>query len=258
MGRPEKPPSSAYSLFSKEMLNNEEIKKFPSKERMAQISEKWKVLGAEQKDKYQREVSQTMGVYRQEYEEWFSNLSEEERKAETNRNSLKKNTRNPPTAKVVPPASVGVSSPPVLVQQGSVTSKNIETLKSNILKREPVEPARSPKQLFINEWLLKHKKKKAGDAKEVWKRMEKKAKKIWQEKLEPQRQKYIEAYTVFVRGLDKGRVGIIHGFKAKERRWGGSQKTKWVVGLGRRFRFLRFLRFGRRFRLGVRLNMLVR
>merc|ERR1719510_690582 len=33
MGRPEKPPSSAYSLFSKEMLNNVEIKKFPSKDR---------------------------------------------------------------------------------------------------------------------------------------------------------------------------------------------------------------------------------
>ena len=51
MGRPEKPPSSAYSLFSKEMLNNVEIKKFPSKERMAQISEKWKLLPQEQKDK---------------------------------------------------------------------------------------------------------------------------------------------------------------------------------------------------------------
>ena len=50
MGRPEIPPSSAYSLFSKEMLNNVEIKKFPSKERMAQISEKWKILPQEQKD----------------------------------------------------------------------------------------------------------------------------------------------------------------------------------------------------------------
>ena len=36
--------------FSKEMLNNIEIKKFPSKERMAQISEKWKILPQEQKD----------------------------------------------------------------------------------------------------------------------------------------------------------------------------------------------------------------
>ena len=32
------------------MLNNIEIKKFPSKERMAQISEKWKILPQEQKD----------------------------------------------------------------------------------------------------------------------------------------------------------------------------------------------------------------
>jgi upstream-binding transcription factor len=42
MGRPEKPPSSAYSLFSKEMLNTEFIKQFPSKERMSHISEAWK------------------------------------------------------------------------------------------------------------------------------------------------------------------------------------------------------------------------
>ena len=42
MGRPEKPPSSAYSLFSKEMLNTEAIKQFPSKERMSHISDAWK------------------------------------------------------------------------------------------------------------------------------------------------------------------------------------------------------------------------
>eukprot|EP00094_Tigriopus_californicus_P006566 TCALIF_06322-PA protein Name:"Similar to ubtf-a Nucleolar transcription factor 1-A (Xenopus laevis)" AED:0.17 eAED:0.17 QI:0/-1/0/1/-1/1/1/0/518 len=51
MGRPEKPPSSAYSLFSKEMLNNEEIKMYPSKERMAQISHRWKLISQEQKDR---------------------------------------------------------------------------------------------------------------------------------------------------------------------------------------------------------------
>ena len=45
MGRPEKPPSSAYSLFSKEMLNTEFIKQFPSKERMSHISESWKKVG---------------------------------------------------------------------------------------------------------------------------------------------------------------------------------------------------------------------
>ncbi len=51
MGRPEKPPSSAYSLFSKEMLNHADIKKFPSKDRMAQISERWKNVDQDTKDK---------------------------------------------------------------------------------------------------------------------------------------------------------------------------------------------------------------
>ncbi len=51
MGRPEKPPSSAYSLFSKEMLNHPDIKKFPSKDRMSQISERWKTVDTETKDK---------------------------------------------------------------------------------------------------------------------------------------------------------------------------------------------------------------
>merc|ERR1712141_316189 len=96
MGRPEKPPSSAYSLFSKEMLNNVEIKKFPSKDRMAQISEKWKLLPQEQKDNYQAEVNRSMGVYRQKYEDWFNALNETERKAETARMNSSKTMRKAP------------------------------------------------------------------------------------------------------------------------------------------------------------------
>ena len=47
--------------------------------------------------------------------------------------------------------------------------KDHTALRAEILKREPVEPARSPKQLFITDWLSKHKKKKLADAKEAWK-----------------------------------------------------------------------------------------
>ncbi|TRY76183.1 hypothetical protein TCAL_14756 [Tigriopus californicus] len=90
-----------------------------------------------------------------------------------------------------------------------------ETLKREILSREPVEPARSPKQLFITDWLLKHKKKKLPDAKLAWKALDRKDKKSWAEKLEPQRQKYIEAYTVFVRALDKEELELYTELKAK-------------------------------------------
>merc|ERR1719510_31195 len=250
MGRPEKPPSSSYSFISKEMLNNVEIKKFPSKDRMAQISEKWKLLPQEQKDNYQAEVNRSMGVYRQKYEDWFNALNETERKAETARMNSSKTMRKAPVTKVAgatavqePPKIVNVPSnvtpagpafslanlTPVMVQpqmsmmQQPVTMQVIPTaagkdrqqLLDDILKREPVEPARSAKQLFTSEWLAKHKKKKQSDAKEAWKGLDKKEKKKWHEKLEPQRQKYIEDYTVFVRGLDKEELEMYTELKQK-------------------------------------------
>ena len=81
--------------------------------------------------------------------------------------------------------------------------KDQGALRAEILRREPTEPARSPRQLFLSEYTAKHRKKKPQDAKDAWKALDKKDKKKWMEKLEPQRQKYIEEYTVFVRGLDK-------------------------------------------------------
>ena len=76
-----------------------------------------------------------------------------------------------------------------------------------LLRREPVEPARSHKQLFLSDYVKKARKKDkksteaklAFDGKEIWRVTEKKDKKKWLKMLEPQRQRYIEAYTVFVR-----------------------------------------------------------
>ena len=68
---------------------------------------------------------------------------------------------------------------------------------------------------IISEWLTKHKKKKPSDAKDAWKASDKKEKKKWHEKLEPQRQKYIEDYTVFVRGLDKEELEMYTELKQK-------------------------------------------
>ena len=78
---------------------------------------------------------------------------------------------------------------------------------SKFFRREPVEPARSHKQLFLSDYVKKARKKDkksteaklAFDGKEIWRVTEKKDKKKWLKMLEPQRQRYIEAYTVFVR-----------------------------------------------------------
>ena len=293
MGRPEKPPSSAYSLFSKEMLNHPEIKKFPSKERMSHISEQWKHIDQGRKDAYQAQVNESMTIYRQQYEEWFDGLNEEERKAETARmNTSKSKPKNAQAAQnaalkkqqqqqqqqlqqqlqqqqqhqqqqqqqlmfqqqqqpqaipiysihpvpqqgqqMQPQQIIQIQQPPQmqtiqpqiqlqpqLPQQPQpppqAMRRDVNALRAAILKREPVEPPRSPKQLYISEYLSKSRKKKntPADAKEAWKALDKKDKKKWAEKLEPQRQKYIEAYTVFVRGLDKEELELYTELKRK-------------------------------------------
>ena len=207
-----------------------------------------------------------MGVYRQKYEDWFNNLSDTERKAETARMNSSKSVRKQPsnnanaakaaaaaannnpssntTSVIHEPKIVNVPSnvtpagpafsitnlTPVVMQPQPVQmmpaqpvtmqvipAKDRQSLLDDVLKREPVEPARSPKQLFVTEWLglAKNKKKKHSDAKDAWKALDKKEKKKWHEKLEPQRQKYIEAYTVFVRGLDREELEMYQELKEK-------------------------------------------
>merc|ERR1712001_738417 len=89
MGRPEKPPSSAYSLFSKEMLNTEFIKQFPSKERMSHISEAWKKVTESDKEIYQTQVNEAMARYKTEYMEWYEALTSEEQRVEKERTTTK-------------------------------------------------------------------------------------------------------------------------------------------------------------------------
>ena len=94
MGRPEKPPSSAYSLFSKEMLNTEFIKQFPSKERMSHISESWKKVSEANKETYQTKVNEAMTKYKTEYNEWYEALSSEEQKLEKERTTAKSSKKS--------------------------------------------------------------------------------------------------------------------------------------------------------------------
>ena len=91
-GRPEMPPSSAYSLFSKNMLNEPEMRKMaPAKERMGMIGIKFKMLDQAQKALYQKQVSESMAKYTAEYEIWFDNLDEKQKAAERERGNKCKN-----------------------------------------------------------------------------------------------------------------------------------------------------------------------
>jgi len=56
-GKPVKPPNSAYSFFSRMMLqSDEDVKQIPPKMRMAEISRKWKEISDAQKSRYEENV----------------------------------------------------------------------------------------------------------------------------------------------------------------------------------------------------------
>ena len=51
-GKPDKPPNSGYSLFSKKLLSSNSLSKFETKERMGEISRLWKELDEKEKTTY--------------------------------------------------------------------------------------------------------------------------------------------------------------------------------------------------------------
>lgn len=76
-GKPEKPPNSGYSLFSKIMLRN--LKDVPSKEKMVVIAKRWKEKTDAQRETYNKEAQKAMSKYIEKFEAYLSQLPEEER-----------------------------------------------------------------------------------------------------------------------------------------------------------------------------------
>ena len=51
-GKPDKPPNSGYSLYSRELLASQQFKHLETKDRMTEISTQWKSLTDEERQKY--------------------------------------------------------------------------------------------------------------------------------------------------------------------------------------------------------------
>ncbi|XP_064480273.1 nucleolar transcription factor 1-A-like [Ornithodoros turicata] len=76
-GKPQRPPNSGYSLFSRIMLR--QLKNVPAKEKMAEISRLWKALATAERDDYNKQAVKANAKYKEKYATYLSNLPEEER-----------------------------------------------------------------------------------------------------------------------------------------------------------------------------------
>ncbi|XP_076361055.1 nucleolar transcription factor 1-like isoform X2 [Tachypleus tridentatus] len=100
-GKPERPPNSGYSLFSRIMLC--ELKDIPSKEKMAEISKRWKLLSDSQRDFYNKQAQKANAKYKEKYAIYLNSLSEEERQRvlSENKTTKKKNTDTTPNGNII-------------------------------------------------------------------------------------------------------------------------------------------------------------
>jgi len=96
-GKPEKPPNSGYSLYSKELLASQLIKHVETKDRMSEISRQWKALTEEERHQYNDRAQEMIHQYKLEYATYLESLAPEQREAEM-RNSVQKTTKRPANA----------------------------------------------------------------------------------------------------------------------------------------------------------------
>ncbi|KAJ3647767.1 hypothetical protein Zmor_019628 [Zophobas morio] len=170
-GKPDKPPHGSYHLFSKMILESDEVRNINSKDLMNYVSEKWRACSDEEKNEYKVRVEQLWEDYHQKLEEYLMTLPPEDRDRIREEESRKKyrNEGKSPVAKKPPPVKVS-------------------------------KPELPPSTLF--KYFLKV---YTGDedATTVWKKLTREEKQPYEQKLNEERQTYIKDYEAYLKTLSR-------------------------------------------------------
>lgn len=130
-GKPERPPNSGYSLFSKIMLR--ELKDVPSKEKMAEISKRWKILTDSDRLEYNKQAQKANQKYKEKYQIYLNSLVSEDRKKLEGELALKNKKKAPTPNQIAatekmelkknPPVAVAPPTPLPILQANGVMPK---------------------------------------------------------------------------------------------------------------------------------------
>ena len=93
-GKPIKPPNSAYSLFSRMMLQSEVIKDVNPKDRMTVIAEKWKNCSEDERKEYNERIIHLREQYKLDFASYLESLPEEKRQEELKNTTPKRRGKN--------------------------------------------------------------------------------------------------------------------------------------------------------------------
>ncbi|KAG8234923.1 hypothetical protein J437_LFUL015331 [Ladona fulva] len=239
-GKPEKPPNSGYSLFSRIMLASEEMKKYSSKGRMLEISKMWKDLSAIDKKKYHDKVQQMIDQYKLEYATYLESLPENERKEELllTTHRKKKVTQEKPAVEKPAPANKGNNAvapkapppppnPPSRKNQEKEAppppkdKKNKKEWKQTLYQGEPEPPPVTAFQLFLKSFMSDATHippaMRMKEAPRYWEMLPETEKAKHRKKLGELKQKYIANYEKFLKGLSQEQLKEYSTLKSNKR-----------------------------------------
>ncbi|XP_065347409.1 nucleolar transcription factor 1-A-like [Cloeon dipterum] len=215
IGKPEKPPNSGYSLFSRIMLSSEEIKNINHKDRMTQISSMWKNLSPKDKRKYHDKVQQMLEQYKMDFATYLETLTPEQkeealRKAGTRRKAdvlsgKKKKIVDKPKKAAAHNSDDDDDDEDDPVRTSKSSSSYPVEEKVELFKGEPEAPPPSAFKLFQNEFLVSAKKipeaNRVKDSHAFWNQMTETDRSKWRKKLQDAKTKYISKYENFLKSL---------------------------------------------------------
>ncbi|KAL3274365.1 hypothetical protein HHI36_015763 [Cryptolaemus montrouzieri] len=178
-GKPDKPPNSAYSLFSKIMLQSSEVKLINAKDRMNFIATQWKNCSEEDKNMYKNQANELTEQYKKDYKKYLESLPEDKKQLELQKKAPRK--RQKP-------------------ENPEESPKKKPVAKKGKAKRvpEPPTPPISAFRYFANTNSFDDK-----AAKKAWKKLSEEERNNYEKKLVEIKREYILEFEKFLNSLSK-------------------------------------------------------
>uniref|UniRef100_A0A0K8TIC1 HMG box domain-containing protein n=1 Tax=Lygus hesperus TaxID=30085 RepID=A0A0K8TIC1_LYGHE len=198
-GKPDKPPPSAYLLFSSVMLRDPNLQKLTPKERMQETARLWKNVPKVEKEGYQEKVKHLANVYKLEYASYLESLPEDKRKEELANNMPKRRAK-----------SSSSNSAKKLKTEIKSSDEKPRLPLEELVKKQPVPPPKDAYALFCQDY----KDYPEKEIRKSWDALLEAPRNKLEARVEKLKQQYILDMRKFLKSLDPEDLQIYSAYKA--------------------------------------------
>lgn len=197
-GKPVKPPGSAYNLFASKLLQSDEIKKVPVRDRLVFVSNQWKYCSDDEKKYYKDMYNDLISKYKEEYTAYLGTLPEDERKELLKTNVPKIFKNQIKVSKVKKKKLTAAKTEKKSVPKTKTKPpENEAPIKQPEKLNEPQQPPISPFKYFCSLYTGEE------PVSQAWKALTKQQKKQYEEELIQKKKDYIRDFEKFLKSLSE-------------------------------------------------------